>query len=95
MGLYPIDCPSCGKAFVWFSGNMDQRCHDCQQPKTWWLPVRYQEDSPDTRQECANTAGPYIQVIEKSAFDFQCKQNEQLVKDYNELLEKYHGLLGV
>lgn len=30
MGLYAIDCPTCDKPFMWFSGNMDQRCGDCQ-----------------------------------------------------------------
>jgi LSD1 subclass zinc finger protein len=30
MGLYPIDCVSCKKPFMWFSGCLDQRCGDCQ-----------------------------------------------------------------
>jgi hypothetical protein len=30
MGLYPMDCPQCGKGHLWFSGNLDQRCGDCQ-----------------------------------------------------------------
>jgi len=30
VGLYPIDCPSCHKPFVWFSGTTDQRCPDCR-----------------------------------------------------------------
>lgn len=31
MGLYPIDCPSCKKPFMWFSGNAgDQRCDECR-----------------------------------------------------------------
>lgn len=30
MGLYPITCPTCTKPFMWFSGNLDQRCQDCQ-----------------------------------------------------------------
>jgi HAD domain in Swiss Army Knife RNA repair proteins len=32
MGLYAIDCPVCGKPFMWFSGNMSttgQLCEDC------------------------------------------------------------------
>jgi hypothetical protein len=30
MGLYAIDCPSCGKPFMWFSGNLpEQRCDAC------------------------------------------------------------------
>lgn len=32
MGIYPIDCSVCGKTFLWFSGNLDQRCPDCQKP---------------------------------------------------------------
>jgi len=30
MGLYAIDCFLCHKPFLWFSGNLDQRCGDCQ-----------------------------------------------------------------
>ena len=30
MGLYAIRCPACGTPHMWFSGNMDQRCHDCR-----------------------------------------------------------------
>ena len=30
MGLYPINCPTCGKGHLWFSGNLDTRCGDCQ-----------------------------------------------------------------
>lgn len=33
MGLYPIDCASCKKPFMWFSGCLDQRCSDCQNKK--------------------------------------------------------------
>ena len=33
MGLYPIDCVSCKKPFMWFSGCLDQRCSDCQNIK--------------------------------------------------------------
>jgi hypothetical protein len=33
MGLYAIPCRECGKLFMWFSGNMDQRCGDCLNPK--------------------------------------------------------------
>jgi hypothetical protein len=34
MGLYAIDCPICGKPFMWFSGNTgDQRCGECKKPK--------------------------------------------------------------
>lgn len=30
MGLYPIECSVCEKVFMWFSGNLDQRCQNCQ-----------------------------------------------------------------
>lgn len=30
MGLYPISCTGCGKGFLWFSGNLDQRCDECR-----------------------------------------------------------------
>jgi hypothetical protein len=34
MGLYAIDCPGCGKAFMWFSGNLpNQFCDECNKPK--------------------------------------------------------------
>jgi hypothetical protein len=29
MGLYSVPCRACGKMFMWFSGNLDQRCSDC------------------------------------------------------------------
>jgi hypothetical protein len=28
MGLYEILCHECKKPFIWFSGNLDQRCPD-------------------------------------------------------------------
>lgn len=31
MGLYPINCTTCGKPFLWFSGILDQRCYDCME----------------------------------------------------------------
>ena len=35
MGLYPIDCPVCKKAHMWFSGNIGEtRCSDCQKNST-------------------------------------------------------------
>ena len=30
MGLYAIDCTSCKRPFLWFSGSLDQRCASCQ-----------------------------------------------------------------
>ena len=30
MGTYAINCSTCKKAFLWFSGNSDQRCFSCQ-----------------------------------------------------------------
>ena len=39
MGLYPIDCVSCGKPFLWFSGTQDQRCGECVE-KSNALPMR-------------------------------------------------------
>lgn len=30
MGIYAIPCKQCGKIFLWFSGNLDQRCADCK-----------------------------------------------------------------
>ena len=32
MGTFPINCPECGRLFIWFSGTMDQRCDKCRQP---------------------------------------------------------------
>lgn len=29
MGLYPINCPTCGNGHLWWSGNLDTRCPDC------------------------------------------------------------------
>lgn len=29
MGLFPMDCASCKKPFMWFSGNLVQICGDC------------------------------------------------------------------
>ena len=42
MGLYPIDCPSCKKPYMWFSGNLpDQRCGECRDK---YGPVRSLDD---------------------------------------------------
>lgn len=30
MGLYPVDCTSCGKPFMWFSGMAFQVCKECR-----------------------------------------------------------------
>lgn len=35
MGLYPIDCPTCKKPHLWFSGNLDTRCGDCVKAETF------------------------------------------------------------
>ncbi len=29
MGIYNINCASCGNPFQWWSGNLDQRCSSC------------------------------------------------------------------
>lgn len=76
MGLYAIDCPSCKKPHMWFSGSMDQRCAECKKPREWWLPSSYQEDSEDSRKECPELK--HIKVIEKSAYDFLAKQVAEL-----------------
>ena len=45
MGLYSIRCRQCGEFFVWFSGNLDQRCSTCKgtEPVS---PVNLTEDLP-------------------------------------------------
>lgn len=30
MGMYGISCPQCRTPHYWFSGNSDQRCHECK-----------------------------------------------------------------
>lgn len=32
MGMFVINCPTCGGAHYWFSGNLDQRCAKCRAP---------------------------------------------------------------
>ena len=39
MGLYAIPCRQCEKTFMWFSGNIDQRCADCKKLDTIQLPT--------------------------------------------------------
>ena len=34
MGIYSIPCRQCEKTFMWFSGNLDQRCADCKKLDT-------------------------------------------------------------
>ena len=29
MGVYVVNCGTCGQPFSWFSGNLDQRCSQC------------------------------------------------------------------
>lgn len=31
MGLYPINCPSCDKPTLWFSGSTSQVCSECKE----------------------------------------------------------------
>jgi len=45
MGLYRINCPSCGQPHTWFSGSMDQRCQECKIP------------TPTTPEEIVNLIG--------------------------------------
>jgi hypothetical protein len=33
MGLYAIPCRQCGAMFIWWSGNLDQRCSACANPE--------------------------------------------------------------
>ena len=40
MGLYPIDCNSCGKPFMWFSGTLDQRCQECVEKSNALPPMK-------------------------------------------------------
>lgn len=97
MGLYAIDCPACQKPHIWFSGNMDQRCEACRKPKEWWISAL-----PDQTSACmAYITDPsgavkstWFHVIEKSAFDFQCKQVADLAKTYNDSFEHYNGIIN-
>jgi hypothetical protein len=54
--------------------------------------VGYQEDSKDTR-EGPDSAGPYIQVIDKAAFDAQCKETIRVANEFNALSARYQELL--
>lgn len=99
MGLYSINCPSCSKAHVWFSGSMDQRCESCKAPREYSIKMKNDGTSEgwiypmDPTKESVNPISG-CQVIEKSAFDFQCKQVEDMAKQFNETCQYYMKLVN-
>lgn len=40
MGLYVINCSACNKGFMWWSGNLDTRCPDCQNKNPALTPIQ-------------------------------------------------------
>lgn len=93
MGLYAINCPACGKSHVWFSGSMDQRCEACKKPKEWWICWNAPGSVGEAYQceQLSEPIAPYeqINVIEKSAFDFQCKQVKDMAETFNKSCSYY------
>ena len=88
MGLYAIDCPQCKKPYMWFSGNMDQRCDNCRNPKEFWLLDNKAYSCQQHDDVGFGEAYPnQIHVIEKSAFDFQVKQLSQVVESSNQIIK--------
>ena len=94
MGLYPIDCPQCKQPHIWFSGTMDQRCGNCRNPKEWELiqgenhiALLTLADGPKVE------SGTRVKVIEKSAFDFQCKQVNEIADSFNKSVQYYQGIV--
>lgn len=92
MGLYPVNCPSCNVVHMWFSGNLDQRCEECKKPKEFWVNDNAEGDGTFTVSRTPWFG--YIHVIEKSAYDFQCKQAADLAKSFNESREYYQGIIN-
>jgi hypothetical protein len=107
VGLYPIDCPACKRPHIWFSGNMDQRCVECQKPKEWYIqeasegyqefvtklnPDELEEHHPELVAERDN-AGPWHHVIEKSAYDFQCKLLSDALKSLTRSAHYYQVMI--
>jgi len=90
MGLYAIDCPACGAPHMWFSGSMDQRCAACKAPREWTIQeAQTTLLPPDLRVAQRRFPGEvdpsphWIPVIEKSAYDFQCKQLNEVIEISN------------
>lgn len=87
MGLYSVHCPSCSRVHVWFSGNMDQRCEECKKPKE--VVIGYPDgETPEVVPESELSSGAVL-FIEKSAFDFQCKQVKEMAETFNKSCSYY------
>lgn len=98
MGLYPITCPQCKQPHIWFSGTMDQRCGNCRNPREYSIKMKNDGTGEgwvypmDPTREAQNPISG-CQVIEKSAFDFQCKQVSEIVDTFNKSSEHWQGLI--
>jgi len=58
MGLYSIPCRQCGEIFLWFSGNLDQRCGKCvgAAPPYMPPPIPQASDEPTNQAVIPNVA---------------------------------------
>ena len=96
MGLYAIDCPACNKPTQWFSGNVDQRCEACRIPRTWWLQSHQEDGFPPIYVE-ASAEQKFVDdllVVEKSAYDYQCKELIKTAEAYTSSLKYFNDLIA-
>jgi hypothetical protein len=70
---------------------MDQRCEACKKPKEFWLLNNEGEDFI-LNSEPVLPEG-WTHVIEKSAFDFQCKQVTEMAETFNKSSEYWQGMI--
>jgi len=89
MGLYTVSCPACNKAHMWFSANLDQRCMECQRPRQWWINSA---NIAVPRYSDAETSPDCTAAIEKTAYDFQCKETEKIAKSFTDSMKYYQEL---
>lgn len=71
MGLFPINCPKCGKNHLWFSGILDQRCAECQdRDSSSGIPIKTDENLTAHLQGwqcpiCGSVYSPFISECPK------------------------------
>jgi hypothetical protein len=79
VGLYPISCPVCGKGHLWFSGNLDTRCGECQKAASVvkvTKPCGHEPCELPGCQGCSNHCGKAIKLIRKETKDATKKEKQ-------------------
>lgn len=87
MGLYAIDCPTCKKPFMWFSGNLDQRCSACSAASIIVKPKLYlpMDNESGGLLDDVSLLSTYMEVVDEQhnvidSLELYVKPNDGLYK---------------